>query len=322
MGDEMDAPEKKPDVICLMGPTASGKTAVAVELVQHLPLEIISVDSAQIYKELSIGTGKPDAATLERAPHRLINILDAAESYSAADFRRDAIAEIESVVAAGKTPLLVGGTMLYFKVLRDGLAAMPQADQQSRQEIEALAAREGWEAVHKQLQKIDPESAARIHPNDPQRLQRALEVYLVTGRTMTELHAEEQRSDAGKIPYKLHFLAIQPADRGVLHERIASRFHDMLAAGFEEEVAAMFRRADLNLQLPSVKSVGYRQMWKFLSGEYHYDEMVEKSIIATRQLAKRQLTWLRSWPDLQEFNDSVPKSMSESIQNTVESILN
>jgi len=308
-----------------MGPTAVGKTAVAVELVQQFPLDIISVDSAQIYRDLNIGTGKPDADTLRAAPHRLINILDAAEAYSASDFRRDAIAEIESVLAAGRTPLLTGGTMLYFKVLRDGLATLPQADQQVRQEIEALAAAEGWGSVHAQLQQVDPVAAARIHPNDPQRLQRALEVYRVTGRTLTDLHAEEKRQGTNELPYRFHFMAIQPADRGVLHERIARRFQQMLTAGLEQEVATMYRRSDLNPMLPSIKSVGYRQMWQYLSGEIDYDEMVEKSIIATRQLAKRQMTWLRSWRDLQEFEDSStsedPDALAKSIRDSVESIL-
>jgi len=321
----MPASLKKPDVICLMGPTASGKTAVAVELVQQLPLEIINVDSAQIYRDLNIGTGKPDADTLRLAPHRLIDILDASEVYSAADFRRDAITEIESVLAAGKTPLLVGGTMLYFKVLRDGLAALPRADRQIRDEITALAASEGWERVHAELQKVDPDAAARIHPNDPQRLQRALEVYQVSGRTLTELH-EEEKQEAVDSPYTYHFMAIQPADRGVLHDRIAARFQQMLNAGLEQEVASMFRRDDLHSLLPAIKSVGYRQMWAYLAGELNYDEMVEKSIIATRQLAKRQLTWLRSWQDLQEFEDSSargsPVALVKSIQDSIVNILN
>jgi len=322
----MPASLKKPDVICLMGPTASGKTAVAVELVQQLPLEIINVDSAQIYRDLNIGTGKPDADTLRLAPHRLIDILDASEVYSAADFRRDAITEIESVLAAGKTPLLVGGTMLYFKVLRDGLAALPRADRQIRDEIAALAASEGWERVHAELQKVDPDAAARIHPNDPQRLQRALEVYQVSGRTLTELHEEEKQQEAVEPPYSYHFMAIQPADRGVLHDRIAARFQQMLNAGLEQEVASMFRRDDLHSLLPSIKSVGYRQMWAYLSGEMNYDEMVEKSIIATRQLAKRQLTWLRSWQELKEFEDSSARGSSDalvkSIQDSIANILN
>ena len=303
----------RPPVICLMGATASGKTVVAVELVQRLPLEIISVDSAQIYRDLNIGTGKPDADVLRRAPHRLIDILDAAQAYSAADFCRDATQAIADVLARGKTPLLVGGTMLYFKALRDGLATLPKADPTVRQGIEALAAAQGWAAVHAQLQSIDPESAARIHPNDPQRLQRALEVYAVTGSTLTSLHKLEREKSASVPPYQLHFMAIQPANRSVLHDRIAVRFHNMLLAGLEQEVAAMYARTDLHAQLPSIKSVGYRQVWQYVAGELHYDEMVERGIIATRQLAKRQLTWLRSWQELQRFEDSGIKSVSPTL---------
>ena len=306
-------PPVRPPVICLMGATASGKTAVAVELAQRLPLEIISVDSAQIYRDLNIGTGKPDADVLRIAPHRLIDILDAAQVYSAADFCRDATQAITDVLAKGKTPLLVGGTMLYFKALRDGLAVLPRADLKVRQGIEELAAEQGWAAVHAQLQRIDPESAARIHPNDPQRLQRALEVYHVTGSTLTALHKVEREKSASAPPYQLHFMAIQAANRSVLHDRIAARFRHMLTAGLEQEVAAMYARSDLHAQLPSIKSVGYRQVWQYLAGELHYDEMVEKGIIATRQLAKRQLTWLRSWQELQQFEDSGIKSVSPAL---------
>ncbi len=309
----MSAIPNKPDVICLLGPTASGKTAVAVELVQRLPLEIISVDSAQIYRGLDIGSGKPDAATLRRAPHRLIDIVDPSTRYSASDFRHDATAAIEAVLASGKTPLLVGGTMLYFKVLRDGLAALPRADAEVRREIEALATAEGWAAVHAELQAVDPESAARIHPNDPQRLSRALEVYRVSGRTMTAIHGEEKRAPSPVLPWQLHFLGIEPADRKELHERIAARFRQMLAAGFEQEVRALHQRTDLDSTLPAIKSVGYRQMWAYLNGELHYDEMVEKSIIATRQLAKRQLTWMRGWPDLHAFEAAATDFAAESL---------
>lgn len=303
----------RPPVICLMGATASGKTAIAVELVQRLPLEIISVDSAQIYRDLNIGTGKPDADVLRRAPHHLIDILDAAEVYSAADFCRDATQAIADVLAKGKTPLLVGGTMLYFKALRDGLATLPKADPKVRQDIEALAAEQGWPAVHALLRNIDPEAAARIHPNDPQRLQRALEVYQVTGRTLTSLLKLEREKSASTPPYQLHFMAIQPAKRSVLNDRIAARFRHMLASGLEQEVAALYTRGDLHNRLPSIKSVGYSQIWQYLTGELHYDEMVEKGIIATRQLAKRQLTWLRSWQALQQFEDTGIKFASPAL---------
>ena len=295
-----------------MGPTASGKTGMAVELVQRFPFAIINVDSAQVYRDMDIGTGKPDKATLSRAPHRLIDIKDAGETYSASDFREDAIQEIGNVLALGKTPLLVGGTMLYFKSLRDGLASMPHADVETRNEIEALVKEKGWEEVHHKLTQVDPESAQRIHPNDPQRLQRALEIFLVSGKTMTQFHTEEQeaKSENGdSLPFNLHFFAIQPDDRDLLYQKIADRFQQMLSDGLVEEVNSLFQRGDLNERLPSIKSVGYRQVWQHLAGELSYDEMVEKSIIATRQLAKRQLTWLRSWDNLRSLRDPSGKSM-------------
>ncbi len=294
-----------------MGPTASGKTAMAVELVQRKPLQIISVDSAQVYRGMDIGTGKPDADTLRIAPHRLIDIKDPAEPYSASEFRQDALREIAEVIAAGDTPLLVGGTMLYFKALRDGLAELPEADPNTRREIEELAAAEGWEKVHTELAKVDPESARRIHPNDPQRLQRALEIYLVSGQTMTEFHARESESGSNKLPFELVFFAIQPPDRDVLHEQIAERFQQMLDQGLVEEVRRLYQRGDLHPMLPSIKSVGYRQVWQHLEGELSYDAMVERSIIATRQLAKRQLTWLRSWENLHSLNDPSANSIDK-----------
>jgi len=305
-------------VICLLGPTASGKTNLAVELVQRLPLEIINVDSAQIYREMNIGTGKPDAETLSKAPHRLLDFLDPALTYSAADFRRDARREIADIHAKGRTPLLVGGTMLYFKALRDGLATMPVADPGVRQQIEALAAEQGWEAVHLRLEQVDPAAAARIHRNDPQRLQRALEVYLVSGKTMTSLH-EKPVVDDEPIPFFLHFNAIQPALRSVLHERIEQRFHGMIAAGLVAEVMALYSRGDLDLSLPSMRCVGYRQVWQYLSGELRYQDMIERGIIATRQLAKRQITWLRSWEKLQNFDSDDPKIL-DRVLKSLESI--
>ena len=293
-----------------MGPTASGKTAMALELVKRLPVQIISVDSAQVYRGMDIGTGKPDAATQKLAPHRLIDIKDPSEIYSASEFRHDALREISQVLAAGDIPLLVGGTMLYFKALRDGLADLPQADPDIRADIENLAREQGWEAVHARLGKVDPESAHRIHPNDPQRLQRALEVYLVTGRSMTELHREDSPGST-ELPYKLHFLAIQPLSREQLHEQIALRFRQMLEQGLLEEVRQLHRRGDLHPMLPSIKSVGYRQVWQHLEGQLSYDDMVEKSIIATRQLAKRQLTWLRGWENLLSLNDPSANSIDK-----------
>jgi len=294
-------PVRLPPAICLMGPTACGKTAVAVELVQQLPFEIISVDSALVYRGLDIGSGKPDAATLALAPHRLINIRDAAEPYSASDFRRDALREMRDMVARGKVPLLVGGTMLYFKVLRDGLATLPAAAADVRQRLLAEAEAEGWPALHRRLQEIDPVAASRIHPNDPQRLQRALEVYEVTGRPLSELQAAGQVSLPDDLPCELVFLGMLPVDRACLHAQIASRFHAMLASGLIEEVAALRGRGDLHPNLPSMRSVGYRQVWDYLAGNCDHATMVERGIAATRQLAKRQLTWLRGWEHLQEL---------------------
>lgn len=312
---------KNHPVICLLGPTAAGKTDLAMKLVDRFDAEIISVDSAQIYKEMDIGTGKPGPELLATYPHRLIDILDPSQRYSASDFRNDALAEIAAVQNAGKFPLLVGGTMLYFKALRDGLAEMPTADPAVREEIESIAAQSGWQAVHDRLAEVDPEAAARIHPNDPQRLQRALEVYLLTGKSLTA-HHQTGAPGGSKPPVgppDLQFFAIQPPDRGVLHERIEARFHKMLANGLLEEVESLYRRGDLSPALPSIKSVGYRQVWQYLDGELDYDGMVERSIIATRQLAKRQLTWLRSWPNLRHLSES-PADSIDSILNYVDSI--
>ena len=304
----MNSSSAKPNVICLMGPTASGKTSLAVELVQQHPFQIVSVDSAQIYQQMNIGTGKPQKGVLDIAPHRLIDFIDPAVPYSASQFRTDAFREIDEILEVGDTPLLVGGTMLYFRVLRDGLADMPHADPEVRAEIEKLAQEQGWEAVHQQLAAVDPDSAARIHPNDPQRTQRALEVYRVSGKTITSFHAEMRAQREALLPYNLHFFAIQPEDRGVLHGQIETRFRQMLNEGLVDEVQALRSRGDLNYLLPSIKSVGYRQVWQYLDGEIDYDGMVEKSIIATRQLAKRQLTWLRSWPSLESLSNSSTQS--------------
>ena len=305
-----------------MGPTASGKTGMAVELVQRFAFDIINVDSAQVYRGMDIGTGKPDRATLSEAPHRLLDIKDPSEPYSASDFRVDALHEIAHILSVGKTPLLVGGTMLYFKVLRDGLAAMPQADAGVRVEIESLAKEKGWEEVHQWLERVDPKSAARIHPNDPQRVQRALEIYLISGKSMSQFYMEDQARRAQEnesLPFNLHFFAIQPLDRELLRQQIEIRFRQMLAEGLLDEVSELYRRDDLNEMLPSIKSVGYRQVWQYLAGDLSYDAMVERSIIATRQLAKRQLTWLRSWENLRSLGDPSDKSI-DSILKYVESI--
>ena len=302
-----------------MGPTASGKTDLAVEVAQRLPVELVSVDSAQVYRGMDIGSGKPDAETLAIAPHHLIDIRDPAQTYSAADFQADAISLVMDILERKRIPLLVGGTMLYFKVLRDGLADLPHADRKVREEIEQLASDQGWAAVHARLAAVDPESAERIHPNDPQRLQRALEVFLVTGKTMTRLHAEEQEAKSGdRLPFDLQFMAIFPEHRQQLHEKIAQRFQSMLRAGFVEEVERLYQRGDLSENLPAIKSVGYRQIWQYLSGQIDYDEMIERGIIATRQLAKRQLTWLRSWPELASLGSQSDDSL-EKLLNFVES---
>lgn len=283
-----------PAAIFLMGPTASGKTDLAIRLTQTLPCEIISVDSAMIYKDMDIGTAKPSAEELAIAPHRLIDILDPAQSYSAAEFRQDALQEMQEISDRGNIPLLVGGTMMYFKVLLEGISPLPAADKTIRAEIEAEAATRGWDALHQQLAAIDEVSARRIHPNDPQRLTRALEVHRITGNSLTQL----SQHTSPPLPFRVIQFAIAPADRQVLHERIARRFELMLQQGFEQEVRKLFQRTDLHEDLPAIRCVGYRQMWEYLQQRYDYQEMVFRAIVATRQLAKRQLTWLRSWQDL------------------------
>ncbi|MFK0569519.1 tRNA (adenosine(37)-N6)-dimethylallyltransferase MiaA [Endozoicomonas sp.] len=295
-----------PPAVFLMGPTASGKTDLAVALSKVLPFEIISVDSALIYRGMDIGTAKPESEVLAEAPHHLIDILDPAESYSAADFRQDALSLMADITSRGRIPLLVGGTMMYFKVLRDGMAAMPAADAGVRQRLLDSAHENGWAFLHQQLAEVDPEAALRIKPSDTQRLQRALEVYELTGKALSQWHREQEEQS---LPYRVTSLAVAPEDRGVLHERIALRFRMMLENGFLEEARSLYQRGDLNVAMPSMRSVGYRQAWSWLDGELSYDEMVERGIIATRQLAKRQLTWLRSWPDihwLDTLSDNLP----------------
>jgi len=316
----MTKSERRPPAIFLMGPTAAGKTDLALELARALPCELISVDSALIYRGMDIGTAKPDKATLAEFPHRLIDIRDPAESYSAAEFRSDALAAMAEISARGRIPLLVGGTMLYYKALLEGLADMPGADPQVRAELEARARAEGWEALHRELNAVDPQSAARIHPNDPQRLTRALEVYRVSGLTMTA-HRQHQAAQvsaggapgAGQFPYTVAQLAIVPAQRQVLHARIAQRFQLMLEQGFVDEVERLRQRSDLHLGLPSIRAVGYRQVWEYLAGDLSEAQMQERGIIATRQLAKRQFTWLRSWADLHWLDslacDNLPRAL-------------
>ncbi|NBA95184.1 tRNA (adenosine(37)-N6)-dimethylallyltransferase MiaA [Pseudomonas sp. R5(2019)] len=309
-----------PPAIFLMGPTAAGKTDLAIELSRVLPCELISVDSALVYRGMDIGTAKPSKEVLAAHPHRLIDILDPAQSYSAAQFRADALAAMAEITARGNIPLLVGGTMLYFKALVDGLADMPAADPRIRAEIEAEAERLGLQALHEQLAAVDPVSAARIHPNDPQRLIRALEVYRVSGMSMTS-HRERQSaqstaaaaSGSSQLPYTVANLAIAPNDRRVLHDRIALRFEHMLEHGFIDEVRALRVRSDLHAGLPSIRAVGYRQVWDYLDGKLTASEMQERGIIATRQLAKRQFTWLRSWADLHWLDslacDNLPRTL-------------
>lgn len=299
----------EPYAIALMGPTASGKTDLAIELSERLNGEIISVDSALIYRGMDIGTAKPDRDTLQRYPHHLVDICDPAESYSAGQFCKDALNVIESILAKGKVPILVGGTMMYFKSLLRGIAVLPQADENIRAQILAEAAQEGWLKLHQQLQQIDAESAAKINPNDQQRIQRALEVFHLTGKPLSQLLAEQA---AVSLPCQFHSFALMTDDRAWLHQRIALRFDLMLKQGFEQEVLALYQRGDLHVDMPSIRCVGYRQMWGYLDGEYGFDEMRDKGIAATRQLAKRQITWLRSWPDL-NLVDAKQKQMTDFI---------
>ncbi len=279
-----------------MGPTAAGKTGLAVELVEKIPFEIISVDSAMIYRGMDIGTAKPEPAVLAQAPHHLIDILDPSQSYSAAEFRNQAIDLIEEIFSRGHQPLLVGGTMLYFRALQQGLSDLPAADYGIRAQLEAQAAAQGWATLHAELARVDPGSAQRIHPNDPQRISRALEVYRLTGRSLSDWFTEGRGQESH---YRFINLGLMPPQRSVLHERIARRFQQMLTQGLVEEVEALFRREDLHPGLPAIRAVGYRQVWSYLAGECSHGEMVEKGIAATRQYAKRQLTWLRSEPRLQ-----------------------
>lgn len=289
----MTADIKLPLAIFLMGPTASGKTALAIELCQRLPCDIISVDSALVYRDMNIGTAKPSAAELARAPHALIDLCDPTESYSASRFRNDALAAMAEISARGRIPLLVGGTMLYFHALEYGLSPLPEADEAVRATLLAEAKVAGWQALHDRLAKIDPAAALRIHPNDPQRIMRALEVHYLTG---VPLSVAQQR--AGELlPYRLIKLIWAPFSRELLRERIAERFGQMLDAGFEAEVRNLLARYSLKDDMPSMRTVGYRQMLDFIQGKTDRDRMIERAVTATRQLAKRQMTWLRKEPD-------------------------
>ncbi|TNE71568.1 MAG: tRNA (adenosine(37)-N6)-dimethylallyltransferase MiaA [Gammaproteobacteria bacterium] len=320
MTEQSQHPGERPPAIFLMGPTASGKTDLAIELCERLPCDIISVDSAMIYRGMDIGTAKPSAGELAKAPHRLIDICDPSDTYSAADFRRDALAEMAKISAAGRIPLLVGGTMMYFKALLHGMSGLPSADSALRAQLENEARDRGWPALHRELEDKDPVAARLIHPNNRQRLMRALEVIRLTGSPISSFWASDastqtsaredgvedytyftqwQADETDSLPYTVMQLAMAPSERRVLHERIELRFLKMLDAGFLDEVRALMVRGDLHPDLPSMRCVGYRQAWGYLAGEYDYDTFVSKGVAATRQLAKRQLTWLRKWSDVE-----------------------
>lgn len=298
-----------------MGTTATGKTDIAISLLENSPCEIISVDSAMIYRGMDIGTAKPDQKLLARAPHHLIDIREPTETYSAAAFRADALKLIKEIHRRGRIPLLVGGTMLYFRALLKGLAELPQADAAVRAEIEAEAQKKGWDGLHAELAVVDPEAARKIHPNDPQRLQRALEVFRLTGEPLSKL---QQKTSDQALPFKTYQYALMPEDRSWLHRRIEQRFQLMLERGFIDEVRTLYNREEMRPDLPSMRSVGYRQLWQYLADELSYSEMLEKGIIATRQLAKRQMTWLRSEAGLTIFDPQ--KQAQEKIISVVESI--
>jgi tRNA dimethylallyltransferase len=302
-----------PPAMLLMGPTASGKTQLAIDLVERGPFDIISVDSGMVYRGMDIGTAKPDAATLARAPHRLVDIRDPEDAYSAAEFRRDALAEMAAITAAGRIPLLVGGTMLYFRVLLEGIADMPEADAALRARIEAEAREQGWPALHARLAEVDPVSAARLKPNDGKRVQRALEVHELTGKPLSQWHAEQAPPELP--PYRFRQIAVSPPDRAVLHERIERRFDLMLAQGLVDEVAGLRARPGLHADLPALKAVGYAQVWGYLEGDYDADEMRLRGIYATRQLAKRQYTWLRRFEQAQWHDAAQPGLLELLLQS-------
>jgi tRNA dimethylallyltransferase len=296
---------EKPVAIFLMGPTASGKTDLAIDLHKHLPVEIINVDSSQVYKGMDVGSAKPTEEILNKIRHRLINIRDPSEPYSVADFVIDAQKEMKDIVGQGRIPLLVGGAMLYFKALLGGLADNPPADFSMRKKIEADALLYGWPHLHKKLKKIDPELAKELHPNNSQRIQRALEIFYITGQTPSAIKKDQKKYGGKIIPisdsYRIIQIALIPSERAYLHERIEKRFKKILDAGFEAEVRLLHERSDLNVNLPAMRAAGYKQMWSYLTGTINYNEIADLSNAATRQLAKRQLTWLKKWPHLQKI---------------------
>lgn len=300
--------ENKTRVICLVGPTASGKTPLSLELAQQFPLEIISVDSAMVYRGMDIGTAKPEKTILQTIPHHLIDIADPKEIYSAGRFYQDALEKIATIVQQGKIPLLVGGTMMYFRMLQQGIALLPRSNQEMRTLLQARANEEGLSALYEYLHSVDKEAAERIHAQDKQRIFRALEVFELTGKNITTWQKEETKP---ALQYEWSYFALIPEDRELLHKRIALRFAQMLEQGFVEEVEQLYHRGDLHAELPSLRSVGYRQIWAYLAGQMNKNEMQEKAVVATRQLAKRQLTWLRSWPGLIKFSIDVPGKTKE-----------
>lgn len=306
-----------PQAILLMGPTASGKTAIAMALAQHFPVELISVDSAQVFRDMNIGTAKPDATTLREFPHHLIDLISPEEAYSAARFRHDALEAMADITARGKIPLLVGGTMLYFKALLEGLAELPKACPETRADIDAQANSLGWPAVHAELAMVDPVTAARLHPTDAQRVQRALEIYRLSGRPMSALLDEGQKQAPA---YDYLSLGLLPSDRSVLHTRIAERFDAMLAAGLENEVSALRKNYQLTPDLPSMRCVGYRQVWEAQDGTSPRSEMRDRGIYATRQLAKRQITWIGNTLKPEIFDCLSPGLLQEVEQRLAESL--
>ncbi|MDE1183397.1 tRNA (adenosine(37)-N6)-dimethylallyltransferase MiaA [Paraburkholderia sp.] len=306
-------------VACLLGPTASGKTAAALAFASRRPVEIISVDSALVYRGMDIGTAKPNAAELAAVPHHLIDIVDPLDAYSAADFRADTLRLVADITARGRTPLLVGGTMLYYRALTQGLNDLPSADAEVRASLDSDAARDGWPALHARLAQVDPVTAARLAPNDSQRVQRALEVFMLTGHTMSALLAAPARIDDAARDWRFVPVALEPSDRSVLHARIERRFDAMLRDGFLAEVEGLRARGDLHLGLPSMRCVGYRQAWEYLDGACDYPTMRDKGVFATRQLCKRQLTWLRGME--RTVVDCCAADATERAVRAVESVL-
>lgn len=307
-----------PPAIFILGPTASGKTALAMQLADRYPVELISIDSAQVFRDMNVGTAKPDAEILQRYPHHLIDLISPEESYSAAQFCNDALKIMAEVTARGKVPLLVGGTMLYYKALTEGLADLPQADPALRAEIDAQAALHGWPALHAELAKVDPDSAARLKPNDAQRIQRALEVVRLSGEPMAAIYARQQKQ---VLPYRRLTFALMPTERAWLHERIAKRFDEMLAQGLVAETEGLRAKYRLSGERPSMRCVGYRQVWDMLEGKILPQELRDRGIFATRQFAKRQITWLNSLPNLTLF-DCLKPALADTINTNVHSFLN